>query len=74
MSPSKLVISSVFADTQPFSFLLPPQGLKMKERIGADKYLECSAKKNLGVREVFEAATKAALAIKYKKKKVTTQS
>ena len=39
------------------------------EKIGAIKYLECSAKANDGVREVFEAATRAALTAKPKKKK-----
>lgn len=33
----------------------------MAERIGACMYLECSAKTKEGVREVFEAATRAAL-------------
>merc|ERR1712179_371082 len=42
------------------------EGLAMAEKIKAFKYLECSAKTNAGVREVFEAATRAAI---YKKKK-----
>lgn len=33
----------------------------MRKKIGAQKYLECSAKTNDGVREVFEHATRAAL-------------
>lgn len=33
----------------------------MKKKIGARYYLECSAKTNEGVREVFEHATRAAL-------------
>ena len=33
----------------------------MKKKIGARYYLECSAKTNDGVREVFEHATRAAL-------------
>ena len=37
------------------------QGRAMAEKIGATNYLECSAKKREGVREVFEAATRAAL-------------
>lgn len=36
-------------------------GRAMAEKIGATNYLECSAKKREGVREVFEAATRAAL-------------
>jgi len=41
------------------------EGLAMAEKIKAVKYLECSAKTKAGVREVFEAATRAAI---YKKK------
>ena len=33
----------------------------MKKKIGARHYLECSAKTNEGVREVFEHATRSAL-------------
>lgn len=33
----------------------------MSQKIGAYKYLECSAKDGDGVREVFEHATRAAL-------------
>jgi Ras family protein A len=33
----------------------------VKKRIGAVKYIECSAKNGDGVREVFEHATRAAL-------------
>ena len=42
------------------------EGLAMAEKIKAFKYLECSAKTKAGVREVFEAATRAAI---YTKKK-----
>ena len=34
-------------------------GEAMAERIGADKYIDCSAKLNKGVREVFETAVHA---------------
>jgi Ras family protein A len=44
-------------------------GRAMAERIGAACYLECSAKENDGVREVFEAATRAALRGKKKKRR-----
>jgi GTPase SAR1 family protein len=37
------------------------QGEEVKKRIGAVKYIECSAKNGDGVREVFEHATRAAL-------------
>ncbi|KAJ5818370.1 Rho GTPase Rho1 [Penicillium riverlandense] len=37
------------------------QGEEVRKKIGAYKYLECSARTNEGVREVFESATRAAL-------------
>ena len=37
------------------------EGRAMAERIGAFAYLECSARNNDGVREVFETATRVAL-------------
>ncbi|XP_041459616.1 ras-like GTP-binding protein RHO [Lytechinus pictus] len=40
----------------------------MSDKISAYKYLECSAKSNDGVREVFETATRAALQVKKKNK------
>ncbi|KAG4304133.1 hypothetical protein PORY_002497 [Pneumocystis oryctolagi] len=45
------------------------QGESVASKIGAVKYLECSAKTNEGVREVFECATRAAILIKQKKSK-----
>ncbi|CAG8563963.1 2266_t:CDS:2 [Paraglomus brasilianum] len=39
----------------------PEEGMAVAQRIGAYKYLECSAKTGDGVREVFEHATRAAL-------------
>jgi len=39
----------------------PEEGEAVARKIGATKYLECSAKMNDGVREVFEHATRAAL-------------
>ena len=45
------------------------EGLAVAQKIGAYKYLECSAKKNDGVKDVFEHATRAALMAKTKKKK-----
>ncbi|KAJ9197793.1 hypothetical protein DTO032I3_5750 [Paecilomyces variotii] len=47
----------------------PEQGEEVRKKIGAYKYLECSARTNDGVREVFEAATRAALLTKAHKKK-----
>ncbi len=44
-------------------------GRAMAEKIGAYAYLECSAKLNEGVREVFETATRAALQQKKKRGK-----
>lgn len=43
-------------------------GKLMSDKIGAFAYLECSAKTKEGVRDVFETATRAALATKKKKK------
>ena len=45
------------------------QGEEVRRKIGADKYLECSAKTNEGVREVFEHATRSALLANSKKGK-----
>jgi Ras homolog gene family, member A len=45
------------------------QGEEVCKKIGAYKYLECSAKTNTGVREVFETATRAALLTKKRKDK-----
>jgi len=42
---------------------------EVRKKIGALKYLECSAKTNEGVREVFEHATRAALMARKKDKK-----
>uniref|UniRef100_A0AC35TT21 Ras-like GTP-binding protein Rho1 n=1 Tax=Rhabditophanes sp. KR3021 TaxID=114890 RepID=A0AC35TT21_9BILA len=46
----------------------PDMGKQMCEQIGAFGYLECSAKTKEGVRDVFEKATRAALATKPKTK------
>lgn len=45
------------------------QAEDVRKKIGAYKYLECSAKTNEGVREVFEHATRAALLTNKPKKK-----
>lgn len=50
-------------------FFFVIQGEEVRKKIGAYKYLECSARTNEGVREVFEAATRAALLTKTGKKK-----
>ena len=44
-------------------------GREMAEEIDAYAYLECSAKLNEGVREVFEIATRATLQTNTKKKR-----
>jgi len=43
------------------------QGMKVAQKLGAYKYLECSAKLGIGVQEVFENATRAALVAKTRK-------
>lgn len=45
------------------------EGNRMKEEIGARKYLECSSLTGDGVDSVFEAATRAALLMGDKKEK-----
>ncbi|KAF2280577.1 Rho GTPase Rho1 [Westerdykella ornata] len=47
----------------------PEQAEEVRKKIGAQKYLECSAKTNEGVREVFEHATRAALLTRTTKSK-----
>ena len=48
----------------------PEEGRAMSDKIGAYAFLECSAKMNEGVREVFETATRAALQSKKKRKRL----
>jgi len=55
--------------SQDYMILTTFQGEEVRKKIGAYKYLECSAKTNEGVREVFEHATRAALLTNKKKKK-----
>lgn len=45
------------------------EGQAVAQKIGAADYLECSARTGQGVREVFEAATRASLKTKNKKEK-----
>ncbi|KAI1825683.1 Rho type small GTPase [Xylaria intraflava] len=47
----------------------PEEGEDIRKKIGAYKYLECSAKTNEGVKEVFEHATRAALLSRSRPKK-----
>nr|POE82279.1 gtp-binding protein rhoa [Quercus suber] len=47
----------------------PEQAEDVRKKIGAHKYLECSAKTNDGVGEVFESATRAALLTRKDKKR-----
>ncbi|XP_075441154.1 transforming protein RhoA-like [Ascaphus truei] len=49
----------------------PEKGRDMANRIGAFGYMECSAKMNDGVRDVFEMATRVALQPRRGKKKST---
>lgn len=44
------------------------EGLLKMDELGAIKYFECSARNGEGVKEIFDAAAKAAL---YPKKKIT---
>ena len=49
--------------------VLTPEGRQVATRIAAAAYHECSARNNDGVRELFETATKAAVARKCKKRR-----
>ena len=44
------------------------EGIRMAEKIGAYKYVECSAKENEGIQEVFKEATRAALVEKRRRR------
>lgn len=44
------------------------EGMAIARKIGAYKYLECSARTGEGVKEVFEHATRAALTVRVKKR------
>ncbi|PFH62253.1 hypothetical protein XA68_14384 [Ophiocordyceps unilateralis] len=44
------------------------QGLEVARRIGASRYLECSAMKNRGVNEAFTEAARVALSVKKERK------
>lgn len=50
------------------------QAQEVADQIGAVEYIECSAKTGYGVREVFEAATRASLVGKQGKTKTKTKS
>lgn len=50
------------------------QGQEVADQIGATDYIECSAKTGFGVREVFEAATRASLMGKQNKTKLSKKS
>jgi len=63
-NPNDLPSSAAISLTQ-----LHHQAEDVRKKIGAIKYLECSAKTNEGVREVFEHATRAALLTRKKEKK-----
>ena len=55
----KSVIAELAKNNQkPVSY---EEGVQASQKIGAYKYLECSARKNEGVKVVFEHATRAAL-------------
>ncbi|TQV98075.1 protein RHO3 [Cordyceps javanica] len=45
-------------------FITYEQGLEVARRIGASRYLECSAMKNRGVNEAFTEAARVALSVK----------
>lgn len=64
MQPSRRISAEEFPLTA-YDLQVEP----IRKNIGATAYLECSAKTNRGVREVFEHATRAALTIRKKDKK-----
>lgn len=45
------------------------EGERLARKIGATKYIECSSKLNLGVKEVFEHSTRASLSVAKKRPK-----
>lgn len=56
------------AEADSVSMVVLLQGEAVAQKIGATRYLECSAKSSEGVREVFEQATRAALLASSKKR------
>ncbi|KAK9475189.1 small GTPase superfamily [Dipodascopsis tothii] len=62
------------ARAAPKSYITYEEGLAVAQKIGAMRYLECSAKKNRGVNECFTEAARCALSAKPKGSKEEPQS
>jgi Ras-related C3 botulinum toxin substrate 1 len=68
LSDDKETVKSENSDKRP-AFVSYNQGLAMANKVGAVKYVECSAKTHKGLRSVFDEAVRAVMIPIHPKKK-----